>query len=365
MYGDGAGLWLQESKSGAKSSIFRYDFCGRRSEMGLGSCHTVDLALAREKAKQCRLVLLEKRDPIEGRDKTRAEYVHQQAKRVTFDKCASAYISAHRGSWKSAKHAAQWETTIAAYVSPIIGALPVADVDTDLVVKVLRPIWTTKTETATRLCGRIESILDWATTHKFRRDENPVRWREHLENLLANPNKIAPVKNHPALPWREVVAFMTELRKREGVSARAIEFAILTACRSGEVSRARWSEIDLDAKLWTIPAARMKAGKEHRVPLSTGAVAILAALEQRGGFVFPGWDKEALLSDMSLTSVLWRMGGRTLRSTASARPFATGARSTERTLLLVKCANTRWRVACRTRSKRRIDAETCSTSGLC
>lgn len=166
MYGDGAGLWLQVSKSGAKSWIFRYDFFGRRREMGLGSCHTVDLALARAKAKACRLELLEKRDPIEERDKARAEYVHQQAKRVTFDECASAYISAHCGSWKSAKHAAQWETTIAAYVSPIIGALPVAEVDTALVVKVLRPIWTTKTETATRLRGRIESILDWATTHK-------------------------------------------------------------------------------------------------------------------------------------------------------------------------------------------------------
>jgi integrase len=307
MYGDGAGLWLQVSKSGAKSWIFRYDFCGRRRQMGLGSCNTVDLALAREKAKACRLVLLEKRDPIEERDKARAEYVHQQAKRVTFDECASAYISAHRGSWKSAKHAAQWEATIAAYVSPIIGALPVADVDTALVVKVLKPIWNTKTETATRLRGRIESILDWATTHKFRRDENPARWRGHLENLLANPNKIAPVKNHPALPWREISTFMTELRKREGVSARAIEFAILTACRSGEIRGARWSEIDLDAKLWTIPAERMKAGKEHRVPLSTSAVAILAAIEQRSGLVFPGRDKEALLSDMSLTSVLRRM----------------------------------------------------------
>jgi integrase len=308
MYGDGAGLWLQVSRSGSKSWIFRYDFFGRRREMGLGSCNTVDLALAREKAKACRLVLLEKRDPIEERDKARAEYVHQQAKRVTFDECASAYIAAHRGSWKSAKHAAQWETTLAMYASPIIGVLPVADVDTALIVKVLKPIWTTKTETATRLRGRIESILDWATTHKFRRDENPARWRGHLENLLANPNKIAPVKNHPALPWREIGAFMTELRKRDGVSARAIEFAILTACRSGEVRGARWSEIDLDARLLTIPAERMKAGKEHRVPLSSSAVAILAAIERRDGLVFPGRDQDALLSDMSLTSVLRRMG---------------------------------------------------------
>jgi len=218
------------------------------------------------------------------------------------------YIDAHRGSWKSAKHAAQWETTLAMYASPVIGALPVADVDTDLVVKVLAPIWKTKTETATRLRGRIESILDWAATRKLRHDINPARWRGHLENLLANPNKIAPVKNHPALPWREVGGFMTELRQREGVSARAIEFAILTACRSGEVRGASWDEFDLDAKLWAIPAERMKAGKEHRVPLSTSAIALLRALERRGGFAFPGRDAKTTLSYMSLTAVLRRMG---------------------------------------------------------
>jgi integrase len=188
-------------------------------------------------------------------------------------------------------------------VSPIIGALPVAHMDTDLVVKVLRPIWTTKTETATRLHGRIESILDWATMHKFRCDENPAYWRGHLENLLANLNKIASVKNHPALPWHEIGEFMTELRKREGVSARVVEFAILTACRSGKVRGARWSEIDLEAKLRTIPAERMKAGKGHRVPLTTSAVALLSVIEHGGGFVFPGRDRETLLSDMNLTSV--------------------------------------------------------------
>lgn len=308
LYGDGGGLWLQVSKSGSKSWIFRYDLAGRRREMGLGSCITVDLALAREKARECRLLLLDKRDPLEERDKARAEHAQRQAKRVSFDECAASYIDAHRGSWKSAKHAAQWETTLAMYASPVIGSLPVADVDTDLIVKVLSPIWKTKTETATRLRGRIESILDWAATRKLRHDVNPARWRGHLENLLANPNKIAPVKNHPALPWREVGSFMTELRQREGVSARAIEFAILTACRSGEVRGATWDEIDLEAKLWTIPAKRMKAGKEHRVPLSTSAMALLHAMEHRGGFVFPGRDTKTSLSDMSLTAVLRRMG---------------------------------------------------------
>ncbi|WP_308616325.1 tyrosine-type recombinase/integrase [Massilia arenae] len=279
LYGDGGGLWLQVSRSGSKSWIFRYDLAGRRREMGLGTCITVDLALARDKARACRLVLLDKRDPLEERDKARAEHVQRQAKRVSFGECAASYIDAHRGSWKSAKHAAQWKTTLAMYASPVIGSLPVADVDTDLLVKVLAPIWKTKTETATRLRGRIESVLDWAATRKLRHDVNPARWRGHLENLLANPNKIAPVKNHPALPWREVGGFMTQLRQREGVSARAIEFAILTACRSGEVRGATWDEFDLDAKLWAIPAERMKAGKEHRVPLSTSAIALLRARE--------------------------------------------------------------------------------------
>ena len=175
-------------------------------------------------------------------------------------------------------------------------------------VKVLGPIWRKKTETAVRLRGRIECILDWATVSKFRQGENPARWRGHLENLLANPNKIAPVKNHPALPWREIGSFMALLREREGVAARAIEFAIVTACRSGEVRGATWAEIDKKAKLWTIPAERMKAGKEHRVPLSTRAMAILAALGPLGDVVFPGRDKETPLSDMSLTAVLRRMG---------------------------------------------------------
>lgn len=174
--------------------------------------------------------------------------------------------------------------------------------------KVLSLIWSSKTETATRLRGRIESILDWATVSRFRQGENPARWRGHLENPLANPNKIAPVKNHPALPWREVGQFLAALRQREGVSARAVEFAILTACRSGEMRGARWDEIDLDARVWTIPGERMKAGREHRVPLSAGAMALLASMPGLGAFVFAGRGKNASQSDMSLTAVLRRMG---------------------------------------------------------
>lgn len=175
-------------------------------------------------------------------------------------------------------------------------------------VKVLSPIWASKTETATRLRGRIENILDWATVSGFRQGDNPARWRGHLENLLANPNKIAPVRNHPALPWSETARFMTALGACDGLSARAVEFAILTACRSGEVRGARWRELDLESKVWTIPAERMKLGKEHRVPLSTAAVALFKALPQATDLVFPGRKKGTPLSDMSLTAVLRRMG---------------------------------------------------------
>jgi hypothetical protein len=238
-YGDGGGLWLQVSKSGSKSWIFRFTLAGKQREMGLGAVHTVDLAVARARAKECRLLLLEHKDPLEARQATRTANALSQARSITFDQCASAYISAHRGSWKNAKHAGQWESTLSTYATPVIGALPVAAVDTDLIVKLLSPIWASKTETATRLRGRIENILDWATVSKFRQGDNPARWRGHLENLLANPNKIAPVRNHPALSWREVGAFMVSLAERDGVAARAVQFTILTACRSGKCAARR------------------------------------------------------------------------------------------------------------------------------
>ncbi|MDB5908951.1 MAG: integrase [Massilia sp.] len=307
-YGDGNGLWLQISGSGSKSWVFRFTISGTRREMGLGAVHTVSLSIAREKARQCRLLLTEGKDPIVSRDASRTASALSAARIKTFDQCAAAYIKAHRGGWKSAKHAAQWETSLANYASPVFGALPVSDVDTDLVVKVLRPIWDTKTETAVRLRGRIESILDWATVSKYRQGENPARWRGHLQNLLANPNKIAPVVNHPALPWQEMPAFMPQLIAREGVAARAVQFAILTACRSGEVRGATWSEIDMEAKVWTVPAKRMKAGKEHRVPLSTAAVAVLQQMPRESAFIFSGRTHDTVLSDMSLTAVLRRMG---------------------------------------------------------
>lgn len=306
-FGDGAGLWLQVSKSGSKSWIFRFTLAGKQREMGLGAVHTVTLPEARAKAKECRLLLLDGKDPLDTRKATVLVQALERAKMMTFDQCATAYIAAHRGGWKNAKHVSQWENTLQTYASPIIGALPVAAVDTALVVKVLSPIWQGKTETATRLRGRIESILDWATVSKYRQGDNPARWRGHLENLLANPHKLAKVEHHPALPWQDMGAFMAALRKQEGIAAKAVEFAILTAGRSGEVRAASWAEIDFDASIWTVPAEHMKMNREHRVPLSTAAVALLKAMPRMGELIFPGAKEGKPLSDMSLTSVLRRM----------------------------------------------------------
>lgn len=305
--GDGAGLYLQISKTGTKSWIFRFTFAGKQREMGLGAAHTVGLGDARVKARECRALLLAGKDPLEVRNAEKLADALERAKMITFDQCASAYIEAHRRSWKNAKHVAQWESTLATYAGPIIGALPVAAVDTGLVVKVLSPIWQEKTETATRLRGRIESILDWATVSKYRVGENPARWRGHLENLLADPGKVTKVVHHPALPWQELGSFIVDLQAREGVAARAVNFAILTAARSGEVRGATWDEIDMEGALWAIPAARMKAGREHRIPLSDAALALLKAMPRVDDFIFPGRSKGSTLSDMSLTAVLRRM----------------------------------------------------------
>lgn len=306
-FGDGAGLYLQVSKSGTKSWIFRYTFARKQREMGLGALHTVTLAEARGKARELRALLLTGKDPLEVRASDKLLDALDRAREMTFNQCAGAYIAAHRGSWKNVKHAEQWTNTLATYAAPIIGELPVAAVDTGLVVKVLIPIWQEKTETATRLRGRIESILDWATVSKYRVGENPARWRGHLDNLLADPNKLGKVKHHPALPWQDAGGFMKKLRSREGMAARAVEFAILTAARSGEVRGAVWAEIDLDCSLWTIPAARMKAGREHRIPLSAEAITLLREMPRVEKFIFPGNRRGTALSDMSLTAVLRRM----------------------------------------------------------
>jgi integrase len=298
---------LQVSATGTKSWIFRFALAGKQREMGLGSVHTISLGDARAKAKECRLLLLQGKDPLEVRKAAQLAEALEDAKMMTFDQCAEAYIAAHRSGWKNPKHASQWENTLATYASPVIGKMPVALVDTALVVKVLSAIWQTKTETATRLRGRIESVLDWATVSKYRQGDNPARWKGHLDNLLADPSRSKRTEHHPALPWQEIGAFMAALRKQEGIAARAVELAILSACRSGEVRLAAWAEIDLDAALWVIPAERMKAKREHRIPLSSSALALLRSLPRGGDLIFPGVKSGKPLSDMSLTAVLRRM----------------------------------------------------------
>ena len=314
LYGDGGGLTLQITKAGVKSWLYRYMINGKAYGMGLGPIHTVTLAEAREKATAARKQVLEGINPLEAKRQAKLEAATAKAKLMTFDQCASAYIEAHRASWRNAKHADQWNNTIATYASPFIGSLPVAQVDTPLVLKVLtqdqngQQFWQVKNETAKRVRARMESVLDWATTSGARSGENPARWKGHLENLLATIDKVRVTKNHPSLPWQKVGTFVQELRIRDGIAARALEFTILTAARSGEVRGARWSEIDLEAKVWTIPAERMKAKQQHEVPLSWAAIKLLQDMPRLEGtdVIFPG-TKGQPLSDMSLTAVIRRM----------------------------------------------------------
>ncbi len=307
-YLDGGGLYLQVGESGSKSWIFRFVLKGKERQMGLGPFHTITLADARIAATDCRKLLLRQIDPIEARDADKTRQALQDARSMTFAECAAAYIRAHRAKWRNAKHAEQWTSTIETYCGPIIGALPVQDVDTGLVVKVLEPIWTTKPETASRLRGRIESVLDWARVRGYRTGDNPARWRGHLDNVLPGLNKRQRVKHHPALPFDQMGAFMESLRAQEGIAARALGFLILTATRTSEVIGAKWSEFDTDAKLWTVPGDRMKAGKEHRVPLSPQAIAFLAKTPRPPtGYVFPGQKAGKPLSNMAMLELLKRM----------------------------------------------------------
>jgi len=247
-------------------------------------------------------------DPLQERERIAAERRAEAARAITFKQSAELYIEAHRAGWKNAKHAAQWGSTLATYAYPTIGALPVAAVDVALVHKVLEPIWTKKPETASRLRGRIESILDWATTRGYRTGENPARWRGHLENLFPARSKVRQVQHHAALPYPELPAFMAKLEQQPGEGARALRFAIFTATRTAEVIGAKWPEIDLKARVWTIPAERMKAKREHRVPLSAPAVALLEEIGRGEGFVFPGASKGKPLSNMAMLATLRRMG---------------------------------------------------------
>lgn len=306
-----AGLYLQVLPTGARSWVLRARIAGKRRDMGLGGFPDVPLADARRKAREAREAIDAGADPIAERKAAKAALLASGRGALTFKQAAADYISAHEASWKNPKHRQQWRNTLEEYAYPTLGALSVQDIETAHILAVLRPIWSDRTETASRLRGRIEQVLDSARAGGSIKGawENPARWRGHLDKLLAAKAKIAKPEHHAAMAIDDVGAFMARLREAEGIGARALEFAILTACRSGEVRGARWSEVDLTTKVWTIPSERMKAGKEHRVPLAPSVIKLLQALPRIGGedLVFPA-PRGGPLSDMTLTAVLRRMG---------------------------------------------------------
>lgn len=304
-----AGLHLQVLPSGARSWVLRVVIGGKRRDMGLGGYPDVPLAMAREKARKARDDIENGIDPIAQRVAARSTLMAARGAETTFEQAARKFIEAKSAEWANAKHAAQWTATLETYAFPVVGKMQVRDVTLSHIVKILEPIWTTKTETASRLRGRIESVLDWATVRGYRTADNPARWKGHLDKILPKPGKVTKIEHHAALPYNQVAGFMADLAKREGMAARALEVLILTATRSGDVRGATWEEIDIDGALWIIPAARMKAGKEHRVPLSQQVIEKLRALPRLADntLVFPA-PRGGVLSDMTMTAVMRRMG---------------------------------------------------------
>src|SRR5579884_1571374 len=329
MYADGGGLYLRVTQEGTKSWVLRYMLDRKPRYMGLGPLAFYGLAEARARALDARRKQHDGVDPIEARRAERARLRLEAAKAITFKQCAESYIASHKAGWRNGKHAAQWSATLASYAYPVIGALPVQTVDTGLVLKVLEQLWTAKPETASRLRGRLESILDFAKVRGYRDGENPARWRGHLDKLLPARAKVRAIAHHAALPYVELPGFLNELRKQDGIAARALEFLILTAARTGEVIGARWNEMDLLNKVWTVPAARMKAHREHRVPLSPRALAILAEMQAArtadDAFVFAGRKPGTPLSNMAFLMLLRRMGYRELTAHGFRATFKTWA----------------------------------------
>jgi len=305
LYGDGGGLYLKVGDGGAKSWIIRWSSGGKVRKRGLGPTHTVSLAQARQSAAEARGMI---RDHIDPRDARRAAAL-AAARMIDFDTAAALYIEAHQARWKNAKHVKQWATSLATYASPVFGKLPVSSVDVGMVMKVLTPIWTSKNATAFRVRGRLEAVLAWAEVNEYRDGKNPAVWRNNLDKILPPPTKVRKTVHHPAMPYAQVPGFMAELRRRQDVASRALEFLILVAGRTGEVLGALWDEIDLTARQWTVPGERMKVGVKHIVPLSDRAVAIVEEMKaiRRNDFVFPGAHRGKGLGSMALLVLLQRM----------------------------------------------------------
>ncbi|WP_299438935.1 site-specific integrase [uncultured Rhodospira sp.] len=307
LYADGEGLYLQITKTGGKTWIYRFSLAGRRRDMGLGPASVLRLAEARERAREARALVAAGTDPIEAR---RALPINAGPAVPTFGAARVEYVEAKRAGWRNDKHAAQWSATLATYADPVIGEMPVDAVTTEQVLQCLTPIWTSKPETASRVRGRIESVLDYAKARGWRDGENPARWKGHLALTLPAKSKVRRVEGHASLPYRDMPALWPHIQAADGMGARALEFAILTAGRTGEVLGARWDEIDLAAETWTIPGERMKAGAEHRVPLSAPALALLRkmAAVRICPHVFPGQKAGRPLSNMAMKMTLKRMG---------------------------------------------------------
>lgn len=321
-YHDGGGLYLQVSDTGAKSWVFCYMLNKRNRQMGLGEANTITLAEARLKMIECRKLLADKIDPIDARKAARDKVRQDEAKKITFEECGKAYIDAHISSWRNTAHINQWPGFFKNHVYPTIGKTPVNDVNVDLVLKVLEPLWKTKTVTGKRVRQRIEKVLDWAKVRGYRQGENPARWRGNLDHLLAMPSKIHKVKHFSALPHVDMGSFVQTLRQQPGLDACALEFVILTATRTSETLGAKWAEVDFANKVWTIPAERMKTGKEHRIPLSDQAMAVIerakkltkyktwidgAWKQADSEFIFSGRKLIKPLSNMTMLQLLRRL----------------------------------------------------------
>jgi integrase len=317
LYHDGGGLYLQVSDRQTKAWVYRFMMAGRARKMGLGEVYNgskgVSLKDARKKRDAAYSLVVDGVDPIEDRQTRKAADIAKTAKILTFKECAESYIAAHRAGWKSAKHADQWTATLETYAYPVIGKMQVQMIETAHVMKIIEPIWKDKTETASRVRGRIEKVLDRAKALKLRSGENPAAWRGHLDQLLPAKSQVSPVENHPALPYAELPEFMAKLRAKDGVSARALEFTILTVARTGDTIGATRREINKAEKLWTVPAARVKGKRgarkrDHVVPLTKQALAVLAEVPVDGSYIFPGGKEGAGLSNAAMSELLKGMG---------------------------------------------------------
>ena len=305
MYADGGGLYLRVAEGGSKQWVFRYAVGTRDRDMGLGPVQTLTLPEAREKAREARLLRLEGIDPIEAKRARMAALKAADARAMTFKQCAEGFIRDNEASWTSARHRQEWVGSLVRLVYPTLGSLPVAAIDTPLVLKVLKPIWEKTPETASRVRGRIENVLGWATVHHYRAGDNPARWGGLLEHALPARSKIAKVEHHAALPYAEIGAFVAKLQQDSGVAAGCLQFITLTAARLDEARSATWDEIDLPNRIWIVPARRMKADKEHRVPLSASAVTVLEQMQEirQNDYVFPGRLEGRPIGD----NTIWRL----------------------------------------------------------